>query len=718
MLRRDSIWFEAALGVVVGIAVLVLTWEPLTGGLLEDLELLSADARFEQRGPRPEVRATGDVVIVEIADDDVTALGGAFPFPRRYYAHVIENLNRAGARLIAFDLTFGRTAADDDALRQVLARYDNVVLAAKLQEHGVPGVAAVTRLDEDYGNVFADVNPQLGLVNVLKDRDDVVRRYAPMMAYGDTLVPTFALAALAAHDGHPPLATPTVEPGAFVLGEHRIPKDDARTFKLNYYGPVYTFRYLPFSHVIDDAGFRTADEEAYGVDLDLFDAATQALVRDKIVLIGSTMAEERDYHSVPFANPDDPDGSHTMHGVEIHATAIQNVLDGAYLQRPPRLVELLLILLLTPFVFTVATRVRRLKTRVPGVLEVALAGLMALVLWGLFEGAVWAFERDILVGIVPPSLAVLFGYVGSAAYSYAAEYKQRAFIKRMFGQYLNPQVVEVLAADPSKAKLGGERREMTVFFSDIAGFTSLSEALDAEALVALLNEYLDEMTQIVFRHGGTLDKYIGDAIMAFWNAPLDQPDHALRACRAALEMPARLEALNERWIAEGREPITARCGLNTDEMAVGNFGSAERFDYTVIGDGVNLASRLEGTNKVYGSAICISEATYARVREHVVVQELDVIRVQGKQRPVTVYALRALRPEGLPETEQKALDLFHEGLRLYRACRFDDALVQLQRVQKLDPACPAVDVYLDRIRHFHANPPPAEWDGVFTMTTK
>ncbi|MDX1530899.1 MAG: adenylate/guanylate cyclase domain-containing protein, partial [Rhodothermales bacterium] len=623
--KRDTIWAELATSLLIGLAVAALTVAGLGGGLLGELELLTLDYRFAEREEaraaaateRRDVYADGDVVIVEIGDEDVQALPGGFPFPRSYYAHFVENLRAAGARAVVFDLTFATEGEGDDAFREALRAADDVVLGAKARDTDALGRFDVIRLDEDYGLVFFDDNPAVGITNVLKDRDDVVRRYTPMWLVSDRLTPTLAVAALGRAEGLPPLAVPEIRDDAFQLAGWTIPKYDPRTFLLDWYGPVGTFRYVPFSHVIDDAGFETADEEAYGVALDLFDERTQALFQDKIVLVGSTMAEERDYHSVPMENPEDPDRSQAMHGVEIHATAIQNVLDGNHLHRVPPGWEALLVVLLTTGVFIGTRRLRRSKTARTRWLEAALLGLVVLAVFGWLEAATELFIRSgLVVSVVPPVLAVALAYTGAAVYSYLAEREQKAFIKRAFGQYLSPTVVEELAEHPERVQLGGEGREMTVLFSDIAGFTSISEALTPEALVTLLNDYLDEMTHVIFEHGGTLDKYIGDAIMAFWNAPLAQEDHALRACRAALGMAARLDALRPTWEADGRPAVYARIGVATGRMVVGNFGSAERFDYTVMGDTVNLASRLEGANKLYGTTIMIAESTYEAVKDH------------------------------------------------------------------------------------------------------
>jgi len=325
-----------------------------------------------------------------------------------------------------------------------------------------------------------------------------------------------------------------------------------------------------------------------------------------------------------------------------------------------------------------------------------------------------------LMNVVNPSLAIVFAYFGTAVYQYLTERQQKAIIKNMFGHYINPAVVNELVANPEKAKLGGDRRELTVFFSDIASFTTISEQYHAkpEGLVALLNEFLDEMTRIVLKYEGTLDKYEGDAIMAFWGAPLPQKDHALRTCLAALDMQKRLEALRPKWIKEGRPPLSVRMGINTGIVIVGNMGGRDRFDYTVIGDSVNLASRLEGANKQYKSNIMISDFTYTHVKTKVTVRELDLIQVKGKTEPVKVYELLGTADMEMTENQRQALEMYHEGLKLYRSRKWEEAIAYMQQAYSLDENCYVAQIYTERANLYQITPPPAEWNGVFVMTTK
>ncbi|MBI4345488.1 MAG: adenylate/guanylate cyclase domain-containing protein, partial [Elusimicrobia bacterium] len=300
-----------------------------------------------------------------------------------------------------------------------------------------------------------------------------------------------------------------------------------------------------------------------------------------------------------------------------------------------------------------------------------------------------------------------------AAYNYVVEGRERRYIKRAFGLYLSPEVVDRIADDPKSLKLAGERREISLFFSDIEGFTTLSETLEPERLAAVMNEYLTAMTDIILESGGTLDKYIGDAIMAFWNAPLDCSDHAVRACRAALLNQEKMAELRLRFKAQGLPPLRVRIGLNTGLASVGNMGSTKRFSYTAMGDEVNLASRLEGVNKQYGTFILLSENTRRLAADAIETRELDFIKVKGKNKPMRVYELLGLK--GSVDSERLARARgFEEGLAAYRARRFDEAERVWRGLEGDEPA----GFFLERIERLRAEPPAADWDGSYALKEK
>lgn len=716
-------------GLGIGLLVVLLTYG-LDIDFLSKVELLTLDYRYQARYERlaannelKDFANDGQVIIVGISDEDSEAMPESFPFPRNYYAHLIENLQRAGARVIAFDITFQDEREGDDELRSVLQKYDNVILAVKVTEGQTTDKAYVRSIERTYNNEFYDADKRVGVVSVIKDRDDIARRYFPMMTIGDYLTPTFAFAILNSYFNLDPDTVAQVTPDWVLIhgkeGYYRvIPRYDRGSMLLNYYGPNQTIPYISFAQVIDDASFQTMDEMLVEEDINLFDASTAALFKNKIVLVGSVMAEERDIHSVPIQNPD---GTSTMNGVEIHATAVQNILDQNYITVADRETEITVVLLLSIIAFYVLLRIKQIKTRFGMLVEAGVVVLVLLLIFGIFEVSVFLFTgSNTLINIVNPSVALVFCYFGTAVYQYLSERQQKAMIKGVFSHYISAAVVNDLVNNPEKAKLGGDKRELTVFFSDIAGFTSISEQFlsHPEGLVELLNEYLDEMTGIILKYEGTLDKYEGDAIMAFWGAPVPQSDHALRTCLASLEMQRRLAALRPKWKKEGKPAMEVRCGVNTGIMIVGNMGGKDRFDYTVIGDSVNLASRLEGANKQYGSKVMISDMTYKHVKGKVVVRELDLIQVKGKNEPVKVWELLGTSDMTLTPQEKESLEIYQQGLELYRKRNWQEAIGYMNQALQLDPNCHVAEIYSQRAGLYQLNPPPDDWNGVFVMTTK
>ncbi|MGB2867783.1 MAG: CHASE2 domain-containing protein [Bacteroidota bacterium] len=718
---------KLGIGLGIGLFVVIVTqgwFFELT--FLKNIDLLTVDIRYQSRYEREDeatqnrMKNNGDVVIVGISDEDLKAMPEKFPFPRSYYAHLIENLNRAGARAIVFDMTFESPSRGDTVLRETLQKYNNVVLAVKSQTGAISEQYEIRSIEQKYDNVFFDVDKQLGVVNIIKDRDDVCRRYLPMVTVNDNLTPTLAFAALNRYYNLQPLTRVKITGDNFVLKNRDIPRYDPSSFMLSYYGPVETFRYIGFRQVINDETFSTKDELELGEQLDEFDEGTMKLFKNKIVLIGSTMPEERDYHNVPIPKVDQGKSNYTMHGVEIHATAIQNVIDGNFIQKIDPSLEIVLTLLLSIGSFFGLYAIKQIHFRYVWLIEIGTFVIVLLLIGAVFELSLLTFSSNgILVNIVNPSFAIVLSYFGTAVYQYLTERQQKALIKNVFGHYLSPTMVNMLANDPDKAKLGGDRRELTVFFSDIANFTTVSESFkQPEGLVELLNEYLEEMTSVVLKYEGTLDKYVGDAIIAFWGAPMPQKDHVYRGCIAALEMQKRLAELRPKWKKEGRPELSARCGLNTGVMIVGNIGGKDRFDYTVIGDSVNLASRLEGANKQYHSNIMISEFTYNHVKGKVVVRELDLIQVKGKTEPVKVFELLGKSDMPLTEAQKQSIELYHEGLKLYRQRKWEEAIAYMSQAHQLDPSCYSAQIYQERASLYQLTPPPDDWNGVFVMTTK
>jgi len=325
------------------------------------------------------------------------------------------------------------------------------------------------------------------------------------------------------------------------------------------------------------------------------------------------------------------------------------------------------------------------------------------------------------VDVIGPVCVIVMSYLSISINNYLIERKERAYIQDSFKMYLSPAVVDQIADNPDLLSLGGRREVLTILFTDVAGFSTISEQMTAEGLVGLLNEYLGTMTDIIMENNGTVDKYEGDLIMAFWGAPLDNPNHAVDACLSSIAMNNRIGELREMWKEQGRPDyitnMDARIGLNSGEVVVGNMGSQSRMDYTVMGDHVNLASRLEGANKPYGTHIMISEFTYTLVKDHVEARKLDVIRVVGRDEPVTVYEV--LEKKGNLEPQMaEVVALYNEALSRYGEREWDGALEKFYEALNVCPDDGPSKTYIDRCERYKVEPPPDDWDGVETLTEK
>jgi adenylate cyclase len=333
--------------------------------------------------------------------------------------------------------------------------------------------------------------------------------------------------------------------------------------------------------------------------------------------------------------------------------------------------------------------------------------------------AYWLLARhSVWLGMVYPLLALAVAYTALTVFRYVTEERERKRLKGVFRQYVAPLVIDEMIKDPGRFQLGGEEKVLTVLFSDLWGFTGYSERYAPHEMIGFLSEYFDQMSQKVFLHWGTLKEYVGDELMAIFGAPLDQPDHAQRACTTALEMRQALQALREEWGRIGRPALKARTGINSGPMLVGNLGSRYRFAYGALGDNVNLGSRLEGLNREYGTEILIGENTAKLVGDAFQLRELDMVRVKGRQQTLRVYELLARAGEALPEEVEKALAPFAAGLAAYRRQAWAEASAFFSRVLEAHPADGASHTMLERCRIYRQTPPPSDWDGVFSVLTK
>jgi adenylate cyclase len=709
------------------IALTQVPWFRL--GVIQRLELSTIDYRFQHRGTVDSVHQTPHVVIVEISEDSRRSLPERFPWPRSYYAHLLRNLKAAGATAVGIDLLFSGadsySPANDTELANAIHETGIAVLAGKREADNDAYVTSSA--NEDFGNIFYPVNQSIGLVNIRNDVDGVYRTYNTMFVLdsGSTekAIPTLGFAVLNKALGLSPMTVPKAHAGGFTYAGREIPGYDAASFLINYAGPNGTFPHIRFHDVIDDESFTTLDEKESGEEINTFSDPTFGYLHDgtfagKIALVGVTVPEYKDLFPVPITRGAQR-RDNLMYGVEIHANVIESVLRNSFLSFESPLAEGIVTTLLVLLTFMATALFREVKTRhhlVVGFLGVLFA--LALIAGILIVAAMLFVKFNIVVSVVSAVLAVLGGHVVSMTHLLISERRERMLIKSMFSTYVNPSLVEELVAHPEKLVLGGRREELTVLFSDIEAFTARSERLAPEDLVSILNEYFSVMSALIFRNNGTLDKYEGDAIMAFWGAPIPQADHALRACRTAIEMQEGLVSLNHEWTALGRSPLRIRIGINTGDMVVGNMGAVGKFAYTVIGDSVNLASRLESANREYRTGIMVSHRTYELVKGAIHGRELDRIAVRGRTEPVRVYELLALKGGEAAVQIEEFLARYAEGMDGYFSRRWHDAERAFEGALALRQDDPPTRMHLERIRTYQHNPPPENWDGVFVLKTK
>lgn len=635
------------------------------GLLMQRAEWSTLDTRFKWRGNRTPDRR---ISIIAIDEKSLRELH-EWPWPRSIHAQLIRTLSKKPPRALMFDVLFlepftANLAGDQELVRATKAAPWVVhSLFLNVQGHEING----GRIPFD---ALTNVAHHVGSVNAMVDEDGVLRSALPQITVDDQQIPLLS-----------------VEGATLVASEGRseasltYPSDKRGEILVNYVGADHSFPYYSYIDVLNGK----------------IPASTFA---GNVVLVGSNATGTYDHYPTPLSS--------VMPGVEFHANVLDNLLNGNALRYGGLRYTYLAIALFALLVGLVLVR-----------FSAGMGALAAGVLVLLYAGvAQWLFSvHQILIDVAGPLLTLGLGYLAIVVYRFFTEEREKRWVKAAFGQYVSPKVLDVLMADPTKLKMVGERREMTVFFSDVAGFTSISEGMNPDELVVLLNRYLSAMTEVVFKYDGYLNKYMGDGIMAFWNAPVTQADHALRACRCALDSMTRLEVLNGELKAQGIPPLKARIGLNSGTMIVGNMGSQQKSDYTVMGDSVNLGSRLEGANKAFGSSIMISEFTHELVASQFEVRFLDRIRVPGKAKPVKTYELLAEKG-GLSATWTEALGVYREGIALFGEREFEKSRAKFLEVLKFLGHDKPSETYLERIEAFRAAPPAPDWDGVFELKTK
>ncbi len=734
---------------ILMVVVLFVSGTPI----LDLIELKTYDLRFRSRGqlsPSP-------AVVMAVIDEKSLDTEGRWPWPRSKIAKLVDILSQDGARVIGFDIGFlepdensqltyiTQFAQKVDALaiqnpqladfiRESKQHADNdLTLANAIKNSSAtlvlgyffhmretdlgyqieqskidqqlkrisaskypfvmykdPGIDFVPFFQayapESNLEMFTEVAASSGYFSVRSDQDGVVRWMPLMIQAGEDLFPPLSVLCAWHYLGKPQL---TVQVGRYgvegvQMGSRFIPTDEHGQLLINYLGPLKTFPHVSINDILSGK-------------------LTKGTFTNKIVLVGATAIGIHDLRSTPF--------SPVYPGMEIHATVIDNILTQSFLTKPKwaKIYDLLAIIILGTLIGIALPRMSALK------------GLFFAT--GLFIvhiiTANWLFVHSgVWLNIVYPLLALSANYTVLTVYDYITEERERKKIKEAFQHYVAPVVIEEMLKEPGRLKLGGEEKVLTVLFSDLQGFTAHSEQFTPGQMIELLSEYYARMTEQIFAYEGMLKEYVGDELMAIFGAPIEQPDHAERACAAALAMREHRNALREEWAKIGRPPLIARTGINSGPMLVGNLGSKYRFAYGVLGDHVNLGSRLEGLNKAYGTEILLGENTAQLVGKSFVLREIDLVQVVGRKQPVRIYELLARSGTPLPSEQEKAFSSYAAGLEAYRQQRWNEALGLFKESLTLWPKDGPSRIMVERCQIYQQMPPPEEWDGVFEATQK
>jgi len=727
------------MGTVIAAALALRVWDPSPVATLRSL-VFDAYQRVSPRKFDPAL----PVRIIDIDEDSLKAIG-QWPWPRTVLAELVDKLAANGAAAIGFDIVFPepdrmspanalhfwpksdalaslweeveKLPSNDQVFAEAIGKAPVVLgFISAPQGNSIPETKAGFSFGGDDPNLFAPYYPGAaaslkelqdkaagaGSLNWIPEHDQIIRRMPMVVRVGDTLYPSLAADMLrlaqgatsyfvksSGASGEKAFGEKTGIVGVKV-GDYEVPTEANGQMWIRF-TLASKERYLSASKVL---GGEIGKDEIEG----------------RILIIGTSAAGLLDLRATPLEA--------SVPGVELHAQAIEQILQGSFLQRPDFATpaELLYILVLGLLIAVLIYRTGALGSAVLGGAAIA---AVVFISWYAFDAFGW------LVDPIYPAIALAAIYLAGTLFVFLRTERERNQVRHAFSHYMAPALVERLADDPSRLKLGGETRDMTLLFSDVRGFTTISEGLDAEELTRFLNSLFTPLSNIILDEQGTIDKFMGDAVMAFWNAPLDDSNHPSHACSAALRMMGEMAGLNERWRqeaeAKGRpfKPVQLGIGLNTGVCCVGNLGSETRFDYSVIGDNVNVASRLEGQSKTYDVGTVVGETTTARAPEFAFI-ELDVLKVKGKTEATRIFAL--LGDNALKQSQDFiALTARHgEFLARFRAKDWDAAEALSRECEALNSS--RLDrlyaLYRERIAFFRTNPPPPQWDGTAEALSK
>jgi len=687
LIRRPDMWITLVLFLLMIPAERMELFSSLENWLLGNRHIV----RLNTLEPEKTQFSYDEIVIVDTEETFFDEYG-SWPLKRADIAKLTTNLKRLGAKVIALDMLmdFPNGYDEDPILAEAMQNTGNTIVVAQL-EFGGDGKF----IEVNYPTEILKAAAESGYTNHTLIGNKLSRvRFFPQEIKDHNVWP-FAIKTLAMYKG----VEPQLENGQLTIGDIEVPLDPFNDLWVDFPSlpPMATFLAKDTPAGISAAEILLELEDIPDDEWDEETEDLQELISGKIVLVGDTSEVSHDIFSSPIGE---------VYGIEFLADTIMTLMKNAPI-RPASSQNEMLVLLILFICFVIVALIPKYENLLFLLIIAAYAG------FGVFTYVYYGVAFSMSYALIACVLST--GTIN--LYLFMMERKQKGFIKGAFSQYLSPTVIDQIVENPEMLQLGGERREMTPFFSDIQGFSTISEGLTPEELVQLLNEYLTAMCDIISSHQGTIDKFEGDAIIAFWGAPLDLPNHATVACHATIEMQRRGEELRKMLREQSRPLLFTRMGLNSGPVVVGNMGSAERMDYTMMGDVVNLAARLEGANKFYKTFSMISGSTYELAKDDIDSRQLDIIRVVGKNEPVPVHELLARKNETSGEMSG-VVEQYMKGLKLYQDRNFKDAIAEFEKVLSIDSEDGPSQTYIKRCGMFLESPPEKDWDGVFTFTEK
>jgi adenylate cyclase len=686
--------------------------------IFQTIERRSYDLLMRFRGVRENA---GDVVMVKIDENTDTDLH--WPIPRDQYGVVMAILSRYGARAVALDVPLPPKEAIDSTENRLLVEYlsyaqntfqvfapfipsrSNERLSRRyidstahfiIKRFGIPAPRyhhfPQSPSVNDYPfEKLAEVTTGIGHIVLIPDTLDGIIRSAPLyIEYVGRLYPSIGF--------------------ALALNTLRIPPSKVKFVDTEkgtdvYAGPLVIHTGLYGEVLINFIGKSGNIPSVSFIDIiaavQRRDTSYLNSFKNKVCIIGPTIRTVGDYYATPVED--------MSPGFIMHANIYDMTVTNAFISQASWFLQFIILFTIT-LAISFAAYTRKLRTGFIILITVTLVYLVS---------AVIAFNYfNYWLNIIEPISGLIICFVATVAYRATTEGHQRKMITEMFGTYLDSNVVQILINNPTLAQLGGEKHEISVLFSDIQGFSRISEDIPEDALVRLLNLYFTDMTNVILSNGGAVDKFIGDSIMAFWGAPIIDDDSAYNACVSSLQMQARLERLQPRLMKISKKEMRQRIGINTGDCIVGNMGSEQKKNYTVMGDPVNLASRLEGVNKQYGTGILISEYTHQRVAKRVVTREVDRVQVVGKTEGVRIYELFSMADRQISDKMKSFLDMYNQGLKAYQERRWDEGIAFMEHAMQHIPQDPVCLLYVERMKLYKLNPPADDWNGVFVLQSK